>query len=246
MRLLIFGGTTEGRLLAEALAGTGIAVTVSVATDLGREELEAVDGITVEVGRKNGGELAALIAGCDLCVDATHPYAVEVSRLVKAACAETGVPLRRLLREKSSTEGTVQVDSCRSAAAFLAGTDGNILLATGAKELSAFGALEKGRLFARVLPTHDGIAACEALGLAHRQILALQGPFTVAMNTAMLEQYAIAWLVTKDGGGAGGFLEKQTAAKAAGARLLVIGRPVETGETMDEILNAIREGLSWR
>lgn len=244
MRILIFGGTTEGRELAARLAALGAAVTVSVATPLGAEELAGIPGLAVRTGRLEAAGMAALAAGQDLCVDATHPYAVEATANIRAACAAAGVPLRRLLRAASRADGAVRVESCAAAARLLAGRPGNILLATGAKELPAFAALDKARLYARVLPTHESLAACEALGLPHKNILALQGPFTQKLNEAMLEQYQIAWLVTKDGGRAGGFAEKLAAAQSAGAQLVLVGRPPEQGgETPEEILRYIKETL---
>lgn len=240
MKIFVFGGTTEGRELAGALAALGHAVTVSVATPLGAEELRAIAGISVLIGRRLPDEMAELLAGYALCVDATHPYAVEASRNIRAACETAGVPLRRLARAASGETDCVQVDSCAAAAAFLAKTEGNILLTTGSKELSAFGGLAPERLFARVLPTHEGVAACESLGLAHRNILALQGPFTQKMNEAMLEQYHIRWLVTKDGGRAGGFAEKIAAAQHTGAGVVLVARPQDSGSTMEEILQWVK------
>ena len=67
----------------------------------------------------------------------------------------------------------------------------NVLLATGAKELSAFAPLGAARLYARVLPSHEGLAACEAAGIPHRHILAMQGPFTRELNEAILRKYYI-------------------------------------------------------
>lgn len=243
MKLLIFGGTTEGRILAQKLSTQGADVTVSVATPLGAEELAGIPSLTVWTGRKNAAEMAALLPGFDLCVDATHPYAAEATANIQKACAAVGLPLRRLLRPESQAVDVVRAASCAEAAALLAGRPGNILLATGAKELGCFAALEKERLFARVLPTHESLAACEALGLAHKHILALQGPFTQKLNEAMLEQYNISWLVTKDGGQAGGFAEKLAAAQTAGARLVLVGRPEGRGERMEMILQSIEEAL---
>lgn len=240
MRLLIFGGTTEGRVLAGALAGQGHAVTVRVATDIGAEELAGLP-IQVLAGRLNTEEMKPAVCGFDMVIDATHPYAVEVTRNIRAACEQTGVPLRRILREESRAEDCVAVESCGAAADYLAGTEGNVLVATGAKELHEFGKLDPARMFARVLPTHAGLEACEAIGLAHRNILALQGPFTRAMNIAMLEQYHIRYLVTKDGGKAGGFQEKLEAARAAGAELILVGRPPDDGVSMEEILLECKE-----
>ena len=188
--------------------------------------------------------MEALLADFDRCVDATHPYAKIVTAAVRAACENTNTPLRRLLRAESPAEGVIRVSGCAEAAAFLAGQRGNILLATGAKELAAFSSLSPEQLFARVLPTHESIAACEALGLPHRNILALQGPFTQKLNEAILDQYRIAWLVTKDGGGPGGFGEKLAAAQSTGTRLVLVERPLDGGDDLETVLSWIKEGLS--
>lgn len=243
MKLLIFGGTTEGRLLAERARDIGADVTVSVATALGAEELAGLPGIRVLAGRLEQPAMEALLTGFDLCVDATHPYARLVTAAVRAACENTGTPLRRLLRPASSADGVIQAGSCAEAAAFLSRQAGNILLTTGSKELSAFAGLEPARLFARVLPTHESLSCCEALGLPHRNILALQGPFTQELNEAMLEQYRISWLVTKDGGQPGGFAEKLAAARRTGARLVLIRRPADGGDDMETVLSWIKEAL---
>ena len=97
------------------------------------------------------------------------------------------------------------------------------------------------RLYPRVLPTLESIAACEAANIPHRNIIAMQGPFSFALNQAMMEQFHILWLVTKDGGAAGGFDEKAAAASAAGAQLVVIRRPSEQGETASEVLKRCKE-----
>ena len=133
--------------------------------------------------------------------------------------------------------------SAAHVADFLVQTQGNVLLATGAKELPAFAQLTPERLYPRVLPTLDGIAACEAAHIPHKNILALQGPFSYALNRALLEQFSIRFLVTKDGGAAGGFAEKAQAAADTGVQLIVIRRPAETGETADQILTRCREVL---
>lgn len=242
MKLLIFGGTTEGRVLAERAAALGAEVTVSVATELGAEELAGLPGVRTLAGRLDQSAMESLLCGFDRCVDATHPYAKIVTATVRAACEKTGTPLRRLLRPASVHGDAARFSSCAQAASFLADQPGNILLATGSKELGAFAGLERERLFARILPTHEGIAACEALGLPHRNILALQGPFTQKLNEAMLEQYRIAWLVTKDGGAPGGFAEKQAAAAHAGARLVLVERPAgDSGADLETVLSWIKE-----
>ena len=243
MRLLIFGGATEGRVLAQEAGRLGAEVAVSVATELGAEELSGLEGIQILTGRLDRAGMEALLPGFDLCVDATHPYAKNATTTIREACGHTGTPLLRLLRPASPIEGTVRVPSCRAAAEFLADRPGSVLLTTGAKELAAFESLDKGRLYARILPTHEGLSVCEALGIPHSHILALQGPFSQKLNEAMLEQYRIAWLVTKDGGRAGGFGEKLSAARAVGAQVVLVERPPDEGEDLEEILEKIKERL---
>lgn len=238
MNVLIFSGTTEGRRLSYLLAERGAEVTVCVATEYGREEQGKAPGVTVLTGRRTVEEMTALLEGRDLCIDATHPYAVEVTKNVRLACAAAGVPCRRLLRARSADTDALLVDSAEAAARLLAGRKGNILLTTGAKELPAFAGIAPDRLYPRVLPAKDSIAACEAADIPHRNILAMQGPFSADLNEALIRQFHIAFLVTKDGGAAGGFPEKVQAAKNAGIELVLICRPEETGERFEEILAA--------
>ena len=242
MRVVVFSGTTEGREFSKRLAALGADVLVSVATELGAEEQGSTPGVTVRAGRLEPDAMAALLRGAALCVDATHPYAVEATRNIRQAAQTAGVPCRRLLRPASPLPAGSRVYACAAeAAAALAYTTGNILLATGAKELPAFAALGPARLYPRVLPTQSGIAACEAAGIPHRNIIAMQGPFSQELNEALIRQFSIKYLVTKDGGAAGGFAEKAAAAAAAGAVLVVLRRPAEQGETADEILQSCKE-----
>ena len=237
MHIVIFGGTTEGRELSERLAAAGAELTVCVLTDYGEETQGELPGVKTHVGALSAEEKQRLLSDAALCVDATHPYATHVSASVKAACESASVPYLRLRRPASQTEGAVVVEDAAAAAAYLRERPGNVLLTTGAKELSAFRALDPERLYPRVLPSRAGIEACEALGIPHRNILAMQGPFSREMNTAMIRQYAIRWLVTKDCGAAGGFPEKAEAAKETGAGLIVLRRPGDQGEDFARVLD---------
>ncbi len=100
-KVLIFGGTTEGRELAAALSEAGIEHLVSVATDYGKEIEDSFGEKNVIVGRKNSDEMAELMVsgGFTVCVDATHPFATLVSAEIKKACEKTEVEYIRLLRD---------------------------------------------------------------------------------------------------------------------------------------------------
>ena len=241
MNILLFGGTSDGRRLSKELADRGAKVTVCVATAYGGEEQGEHDGIRVLTGRKSADEMAALLPEYSLCIDATLPYAVEASENIRAACARTGVPYRRLLREACETEGAVVVSGAAEAAAYLSHTEGKILLAIGSKELSAFRELDPERLCPRVLPAHESLSACEALGVPHRNIVAMQGPFSRELNAALIRQLGARYVVTKDGGAAGGFPEKAAAARETGAVLIVLRRPAEDGGSYEEILSECME-----
>ena len=241
MKIIIFGGTTEGRLPSHLLAEKGAAVTVCVATEYGCEEQGEAPGVTVLTGRKTVEEMSELLRGSDLCVDATHPYAVEVTKSVRRACAGVGVPYRRLLRDRSGDTDAILADSAEAAAKLLADREGNLLLATGMKELPAFAGISPVRLYPRVMPNHESLSACERAGIPHRNILAMQGPFSTELNEALIRQFRIAYLVTKDGGKAGGFQEKVQAAKNTGIELVLIRRPEETGESFDDIVKSCGE-----
>ena len=234
-KLCVFGGTTEGRELVEFLNTQPCRVTACVATEYGQTLLPEGENLTVSARPLPVGEIGALLQAerFDLVIDATHPYAASITKSIAAACEAAGVEHWRLLRGASEApEDAVFAENTDEAVRFLSGTEGNILLTTGSKELSKFAALPDfaARCWARVLPLLASLEACGAAGLSPSHIFALQGPFSREMDEAMLHRTGARWLVTKDGGAAGGFQEKAAAARHAGARLLVIGRPAqETG-----------------
>ena len=253
-KLCVFGGTTEGRELVEFLNTQPCRVTACVATEYGQTLLPEGENLTVSARPLPVGEIGALLQAerFDLVIDATHPYAVSITKSIAAACEAAGVEHWRLLRGASEApEDAVFAENTDEAVRFLSGTEGNILLTTGSKELSKFAALPDFavRCWARVLPLPASLEACSAAGLSPSHIFALQGPFSREMDEAMLHRTGARWLVTKDGGAAGGFQEKAAAARHAGARLLVIGRPAqETGSSLPETIGALcaRFGFSCR
>lgn len=248
--VVIFAGTMEGRTLSEYLSGRQTPVTACVATEYGETLLAENEFLTVHAGRMDREQMSAFIREKDalLVVDATHPYAVEVSENVSQACQDAGREYIRLIRESSPVlaEQAVTVASVDEAVEYLKGTEGNILATTGSKELAKYTAIpgyEK-RVFARVLSTAQVAAACEKLGFAGKNLICMQGPFCEELNTAMLKQFDCRYLVTKETGKAGGFEEKMRAAKKAGAKVVLVGRPPEqAGFSYEEVVRILDERL---
>lgn len=235
--LCVFAGTSEGRRLLEFLAGQDVGVLACVATEYGEALVPRAQNIDVSAGRLDGDAMKALFAErrFDTVIDATHPFATAVSKNISGACAETGTEYLRLNRGDSSADGdAVIVDSIEAAARFLVDHPGNALLATGSKELKPYTTVPdwQERLWPRVLPMASSLEACAAAGFAPAHIIAMQGPFSVDMNVAMLKSIRARWLVTKASGDSGGYADKLEAAKLAGARCVVIGKPAQV-EGMD-------------
>lgn len=247
MRVVIFSGTTEGRQLSAQTAAMGAETIVCVATEYGKTMQEQVPGTQTLSGRMDAEQMTEVLRTADLCIDATHPYAREASRNIRAAAQTAKVPCRRLLRRESELPpDCILVENAADAARFLQDTEGNILLTTGAKELAAFSSVERNRLYPRVLPVQESLAACEKMEIPRGNVIAMQGPFSCELNTALLRQFSIRWMVTKDGGAAGGFAEKVEAAHKTGTRLVVIRRPREEGESYETILELCKEMMGCR
>ena len=249
-KLCIFAGTSEGRQLAEALAGRGSHLTVCVATEYGEVSVGQLPGCAVLAGRMPRDEIESMLRKelFAAVVDATHPYAEHITESIRSAAEATGTEYIRLLRESTaSNEDGIFVADTTECIEFLKGTEGNVLLTTGSKTLPLFcedHALKE-KIYARVLPLADSLRVCGECGLPVDHILAIQGPFSEEMNEAMLRQVKASWMVTKDTGSAGGYAEKIAAAKTCGVKTVIIGRPAEkeNGLTLEETVALLETKL---
>ena len=250
-KLCVFAGTSEGRLLASWLAGQPVSVTVCVATEYGESLLPQGENLTVSAKRLSREEMAGLFEreSFDLVIDATHPYAQEVTENLQSACEETGVQYLRLLRPEGAGGTGRYFSDIPTAVRYLSGTEGTIYLTTGSKELAKFAVLPDfaQRVYARVLPMEASLAACREAGLPPAHIHAMQGPFSREMNRAALAMTGAKFLVTKEAGPAGGFGEKAQAAQDVGAELVVIGRPPQgEGQSLEETIALLEARFSLR
>ena len=242
MKVLIFGGTSEGRELALCLAKNKISCEVCVATQYGSELLSDQDCLHVHQGRLTTAEMLSLLSdGFSAVIDATHPFALEVSDNISQALKQYNeavhpgdvkkcLPLLRFDRQAATKAAS---PLCRlftnagECALALKSTSGRILLTTGSKNLSDFCADQdiRSRLVVRTLPSTESLELCIKNGLQGNQILAMQGPFSKETNAALIRQYGISVLVTKESGTAGGYQEKLEAARECGISAFVIKKP---------------------
>ena len=248
--ILLFAGTTEGREIAEALTGAPVTVTVSVATEYGETLIAPAGNVHVLHGRKNAEQIEALLkeTGAELLIDATHPYAVEVTETLKAVSERTETEYLRVVRGSQDAEDCIYAADTSEAVTYLNGTQGNVLLTVGSKELARYTEVKdfETRLFARILPVKESADAAFALGFTGKHLICMQGPFSEALNEAMLRAVDAKYLVTKDTGAAGGFAEKIRAARASGVTPIVIRRPEEEGITEADCLRLLSKRYGIR
>ncbi|MDD7641185.1 MAG: precorrin-6A reductase [bacterium] len=242
-RVVIFSGTTEGRLLSEHLAEAGVEVTACVATEYGEKLMRPQSCLSVHSGRMDAEQMADFLQQNmpHLVVDATHPYAQVVSETVKRVCRELHMEYVRLLRPAGTAipvdKGIHIVEDAEAAAQLAERMQGNIFLTTGSKELAVFveTVSDFSRLYARVLSTEETFEICKQLGFEGKQLICMQGPFSEELNRAMFRQADAKILVTKDSGDAGGFSDKVQAALSLGMHCIVIQRPQEQGLSFDQV-----------
>lgn len=245
--IIVFAGTTEGCDISNFLAEHQIHVLACVATDYGSKSLKENEYLKIHAGRLTEPEMEALLneKKPEMVLDATHPYAAEVTENIRTACQNTGLEYRRVLREAGAYQDqAVYVPDTQAAIEFLEGTEGNILLTTGSKELGKYTALSDAgeRIYARVLSLPSVMETCKGYGFEGKHLIGMQGPFSMELNAAMLRQFDCKYLVTKDTGKAGGFQEKIDAALSCGTVPVIIGRPLkEEGLSVAECRHMLAE-----
>lgn len=233
-KVIVFAGTTEGRKIAEFLDKRNVPAHICVATEYGEQLLPKSSHLRVSHERLNKEQMILLMKekGEPLVLDATHPYAAEVTQNIRMACEETGSSYVRVLREndvQKENRECIYADSMEEAISLLKHTKGNILATTGSKEAARYTAIpgfEK-RVYLRVLSLPDVAKECSKLGFQGQNLICMQGPFSKELNAAMLKQLDCRYLVTKMSGSTGGFQEKLDAAKECGCIPVIIGRPLK-------------------
>ncbi|WP_341299541.1 precorrin-6A reductase [Lysinibacillus sp. FSL H8-0500] len=252
--IFMLAGTSDARNLALNLQQAGYQVTATVVTESAAASL-ADAGLPHLIGRLTADEMAAIMTeqGYQLVVDASHPFAEEASKNAMAAAEQAQIPYIRYERahEHYAHPLITVVKDYEEAAQLAAQKRGVIMLTTGSKTLATFTkvlqGLENTRVIARMLPRLDNMEKCEALGVAQRDIVAIQGPFTKELNEALFRQYGVTLMITKESGKVGSVDEKLEAALACDIETILIARPnIQYGQqysTFEDVLQAVQKTL---
>ncbi len=250
--VVVIAGTADARQIIGKLLEKGIPTAATVATGYGSELLSGYPGLEVYEGRLTGEEMADLLkrTGAKCLIDASHPFAKEVSVNAIHACETAGVPYIRYERSHTDTgkAEVIRVGDFTEAAKLLSRMKGNILLTVGSNNLDVFTEnVEdfKERMFIRVLPEGKVLQKCEAAGFSASNIIAMKGPFTVAMNVEMIKYCKAQVLVTKDSGAEGGLPEKLRAAELTDIKVIMVERPgIEYKHKVTKIKDAVEYAVS--
>jgi len=229
--ILVLAGTSEGRQAAIDLEKEGLKVMAATATTYGGELLQKDFQGEISTRPLDLEAMMELInlKGVIKVIDATHPFAEEVSKNAREACRLAGIEYERLEREGSDIKtggGVLFARDTEEAVQLASGYKGNIFLTVGSSKLEHYTrSLDPDRLIVRILPVKASLEKCLDLGIPPKNIIAMQGPFDEEINKLLFRRYQAVLIITKDSGPAGGVAEKITAARALNIPVILISRP---------------------
>lgn len=237
-KVLILGGTQEGRALVQALAEAQ--PHLHLITSLAGATTKAPD-LPGDVRIGGFGGVAGLVdflknEVIDQVVDATHPFAATMTAHAVQACAEARVPYLRLDRPawELPDADVVFVPDAIEAARLVARTSSSAFLTIGRKDLAAFQGLGKVKLLVRAIEQPD-------LKLDNATYITARPPFALADEVTLMQAHAVDTLVTKASGGTA-TRAKLDAAAQTGARIVLLRRPPPPDA---ERVLSVDEALAW-
>lgn len=228
MKLWIIGGTSESVRLVSNVDRRSL--IVSVAGEEGRDRLP--EDVDVHVGPMDRAAMESFIREQSIVavVDMSHPFAKLVSKEAKAAAKEQGVDYYRFKRPVEDEAGDEIFDDYESCAAYIEERTGTFFFTTGSKHCDLFESVKgESRHIYRIIPSSKSLDILTAAGVAMEDMVAMLGPFDLAMNLALFKHFKADYLVTKNSGAGSGFHEKIEAAGRLGITSLVIRTEAEEG-----------------
>ena len=246
-RIWLIGGTQESAQLAVALAQATLPCTISVTTESAKTLYPTAPSLRVWVGPLNHEQLEEFLQEQQIIavLDASHPYAVEISTGAIAAAQKRQIPYLRYERPAVDTQlNASTVIQLNSFDALLAGDylySSRVLLTVGYRHLQMFlPRQEQSTLFARILPSAIALEAALRAGFTPDRLICLRPPISADLERALWIQWEISLVVTKASGAAGGEDVKRAVAAELGVPLVVINRPaIEYPQQTSDLLSAL-------
>lgn len=239
-RIWLIGGTRESAILAKAIAEDQIPCIVTVTTETAKTLYPSYSSwVKIWIGRLDQNTISSFLQEqeIDAILDASHPFAVEISQLAIATSTQSNLPYLRYERPvyedrdrdeefKPNKENILHLESFE---ALLAGdylTGKRVMLTLGYRNLARFQDLqESATLFVRILPSVVSLEAALNAGFTPDRIIAIRPPISAELEKALWQQWNISLVVTKASGVAGGENVKRTIAHELGIPLIIIDRP---------------------
>lgn len=230
--IFIAAGTQDGRELAGFILEHGYEVTASVVSEYGEELLNRYKGIKVNNKPMDEAGFVEYFHQnkVECFVDASHPYAANISTNAMRACEKCCVPYIRYERAASQLDydKAYYVESVEAAAEKAGELGNHVFLTTGSRSLPVFAraaALKDCDVVCRILPESEVVREARELGFSPNHIIAMQGPFSKELNKELFIKYNADVVVTKNSGSLGGADTKFAAVKELNLPLVIIDRP---------------------
>ena len=221
MTILLLAGTSEARDIAAALVEAGCDAVASLAENRRAAGALALPMRLGGFGGPDGFRAYLQDAGISAVIDATHPYAAEISNRTAAICTEHGLPYLHVVRPPwmpKDGDNWTEI-ACEEDAAALIPEHATVFLGTGRRSLHRFAGLEGRRVICRLIDPPTAPFPFEG-----GEFLIGRPPFAVAREVSVFTQLGIDWIVLKNAGGEAS-ATKLIAARMLGIPVLMIARP---------------------
>ncbi|YAI82902.1 MAG: cobalt-precorrin-6A reductase [cyanobacterium endosymbiont of Rhopalodia sterrenbergii] len=244
-KIWLIGGTRDSVTIAESIVSEQLTCLVTVATENAQFLYPRISYLTIKIGTLNLDQIRLLCQREKIIaiVDASHPYAVQISRQAIIVSQENHIPYLRY--ERASLPPSPEIITLDNFDTLIKGDylqRERTLLTVGYKALPLFKILQsRAILFARILPKIESLEAAIKAGFSSDRLIALRPPISAKLEQALWRQWNISLVVAKASGRQGGESTKRLVATELGVKLIIINRPsVSYPQKTDQLSDIIR------
>lgn len=244
-KIWLIGGTRDSVTLAESIASEQLSCLVTVTTEIAKNLYPVTPYLIIQDGALNLDKIRVLCQQEEIIVivDASHPYAVQISRQAITVAEENQIPYLRY--ERASLPSSSEIITLDNFDTLIKGNylqGERTLLTVGYKALPLFKTWQSHTiLFARVLPGIESLEVAIKAGFRGDRIIALRPPISAELEKALWRQWNISLVVAKASGKQGGELIKRLVATELRVKVIIIKRPlVNYPKKTDKLSDIIR------